>query len=395
MSSLPLITSAFLTLTHACSMRCVYCFVHQNPEYMSFSVAKDSADFLYRNAELTGSTTQPSINFFGGEPLLCWDSVIVPLTEYIRGRYGNNFALAMTTNGALLTPEKLEFMNKNHIGMLLSIDGDRETQEYNRPLHNGASSFDAVKDILPLVVSQYPNSTFRSTIIPDTCHNTFHNIQFAIQNGFKSFFVVPNTFEHWDEEHRGILEGEMRKYSEYFIDCYRGDIEPPKFSLIDRMFRRIGMINVAVANNQFRSGSNCRACGKCGLGSSHAAAIDCNGNLYGCQEMTSNEGIDSVFYIGNIYDGVDDTLRERLMSRFDEHTVYGDDCSSCRLNRVCDGGCVAHNYLITGELHRVSPSYCWWSRLILDEVIYICNVLGEERNERFKSFLMERGRRDR
>ena len=40
----------------------------------------DAADFLIRNAE--GKQENPSINFFSGEPLLCWDSIIVPLTNH-------------------------------------------------------------------------------------------------------------------------------------------------------------------------------------------------------------------------------------------------------------------------------------------------------------------------
>lgn len=78
---LPLITRAFFNITNACNLSCRYCFVKQSPEYMSYQTAKDAADFLIRNAEQSGTT--PAITFFGGEPLLGWDTVIMPLTEYI------------------------------------------------------------------------------------------------------------------------------------------------------------------------------------------------------------------------------------------------------------------------------------------------------------------------
>ena len=55
MSQLPLITSVFLNVTDSCNLRCPYCFVEQKPNYMNYQTAKDTADFLIRNAEKDGS----------------------------------------------------------------------------------------------------------------------------------------------------------------------------------------------------------------------------------------------------------------------------------------------------------------------------------------------------
>lgn len=70
-----------------------------------------------------------------------WDAIIVPLTEYVRDRYPA-YNLSMTSNGTLLNQERAEYMRKKGIGLLLSMDGDRRTQERNRPLQDGGSSFD-------------------------------------------------------------------------------------------------------------------------------------------------------------------------------------------------------------------------------------------------------------
>ena len=123
---LPKIIGGFLNLTQRCNLKCKYCFVVQQPKEMTFQVAKDAADFFANNAKTTKQ--MPSINYFGGEPLLKWDDIIVPLTEYIRDKYGMNFRLGITTNGILLDEEKLEFMKKYGIGFLFSIDGNKKTQ---------------------------------------------------------------------------------------------------------------------------------------------------------------------------------------------------------------------------------------------------------------------------
>ena len=83
--SYPLITSAFLNVTDECNCRCVYCFENKHPHHMSLQTAKDTIDFLAKNAEKENCI--PSINFFGGEPTLMWDSVIIPSVLYAKEKY--------------------------------------------------------------------------------------------------------------------------------------------------------------------------------------------------------------------------------------------------------------------------------------------------------------------
>jgi sulfatase maturation enzyme AslB (radical SAM superfamily) len=186
---------------------------------MTYETALDATKFLIANAEEVNQT--PSINFFGGEPMLMWDKIIVPLTNWIRKEYKKPFQLSMTTNGTLLNEERIKFMKDNGIGMLLSIDGAKETQDYNRPYHNStSSSFDTLEKILPTVVQNF-STTFRMTTIPPTCHHVFENIKFADSLGFKSFFVIPNVFQEWPEDKKEILKNEITKYGDYYIDCMR------------------------------------------------------------------------------------------------------------------------------------------------------------------------------
>lgn len=380
--SLPKITSAMLILTHACPLACKYCFVHQEPSHMTYATAKSATEFLIANAEEQGDV--PVINFFGGEPMVMWNEIIVPLTNWIRQEYKKPFNLSITTNGVLLNDERISFLKKNGINMLFSIDGAKATQDYNRPFHSGKSSFDVLEPIIPKIIENFPMTTFRMTTIPPTCANVFENVQFAKDNGFKNFFVIPNVFEEWSQEARIILQNEMRKYSEYFIDCYRAGNQPITFSVLEKSFSDIVKINKAITQKTYRNLSGCQACGKCGLGASKFASIHPNGNIYGCQEMTSNEGKESIFYIGNIFTGVDDTRRQSLMNLFDSVDAVGYNCSVCKYNRICDGGCVANNYLVNGDVNKVPEVYCWWKQILLKEAIYISQTLGKEDNPMFK-----------
>lgn len=372
---LPKITSVMLNVTHACNLRCRYCFVHQQPQTMTYQVALDTVKFLLDNCE---DGVVPGINYFGGEPMICWDSIIVPLTKYIRNELQRPFLLSMTSNGTLLNTERIQFLKDNDIGLLLSIDGAKETQDYNRPCADGRSSFEALRENLPIIAREF-NTTFRMTVIPDTVQHLFTNIQFAIDSGFTSFFVMPNVFEDWSDTAWEALEEEVKKYGDYYISCYQCQENPIRFSEFETMFRRIKQINSAVKRDVFRENSTARY--KCGLGMSRFASIHPNGDIYGCQELTSNEGKESIFWIGNLATGVDDNRRVSLAHYFDDSEIIGSHCDRCRLRRICDGGCVANNYLATGSLNHVPEVFCRWQRLLLTEAIRVTWALGD--NEAF------------
>ncbi len=382
MSELPKISSAMLVLTHACNLACRYCFVQQSPSRMTLETAKRAAEFLMENAALSGHT--PEINFFGGEPLLLWDSVIKPLTLWLREEVKVPFMLSMTSNCTLLDDERLEFMKKHNIGLLFSIDGAEATQDYNRPFHDGRGSFNTLAPMIPRILAQYPGMCLRMTAIPQTCGRLFENIMWGESEGYKNFFVVPNVFEHWSDAARGKLSREMRRYSDYYVYKCRQNESPLSFSTFEDALRDIRAINSAEEALEDRALPKCKAAGKCGLGASRFASIHPNGNIYGCQEMTSNEGGESIFYIGSLDSGVSDERRRALMRAFSAERARGDNCDNCGYNRVCDGGCVANNYIATGKLQQLPEVFCWWRRLVLDEAVRVMQTLGREKNEAFK-----------
>jgi DNA-binding LacI/PurR family transcriptional regulator len=110
--NLPRITTAMLVVTHDCNLRCRYCFVDKNPCKMTYETAKAAAEFVIKNAEEDKVT--PGINFFGGEPMLMWDSIIVPLVNWVRHEYKKPFHFGITTNGTLLNEERIQFMKDNN-----------------------------------------------------------------------------------------------------------------------------------------------------------------------------------------------------------------------------------------------------------------------------------------
>lgn len=379
---LPLISSAFIILTECCNLACRYCFVKQNPSHMTYQTAYDAAQFLITNAELSGE--QPSINFFGGEPLLKWDEIIVPLTKYIREEYQKPFSLGITTNGVLLDADKIAFMKEHEINVLFSIDGAKTTQDFNRPFHNGKGSFDIIEKNIDAVLAFDPKSTFRATIDHRTVQYTYENMRYAISRGYSNMFFIPNVFAVWSDEQKKILKEQIYLFGDWYIEEARKD-NLINFNPFNEKLAEITRINKAYSSNNYRCSNGKLGEGKCGLGASRYASIGTDGTLYGCQEMTSNGSENDIFKIGNIYTGVDNAKRMALLSLFKKSAIKGVSCDTCLMNAICDGGCVANNYLISGDVNQMPEMLCYWYQILLEEAIRVSRVLGEEKNECFKN----------
>lgn len=365
MNALPRIASVMLVVTHSCNLRCRYCFVRKEPERMTLETAKEAARMLMENARVSGAV--PEINFFGGEPMLEYDTVIRPLVEWIHDELKERFRFSITTNGTLLTDERIGFMRRHGFGLLLSMDGNKPVQDYNRPYAGGGGSFETLRPIVPKVLAAWPGTTFRMTALPETCGHTFESILWAAAQGFRSFFVTPDVFREWDGRAREVLARELGKYADYYSDCKARGVRPILFSGFEQAFEDLKQIRSAERQGTYRALPKCTSRGKCGLGASRFASVHPNGDVYACQEMTSNEGPESPFYIGSIYAGVDNARRRALMESFDALPVRGEYCDDCGYDRICDGGCVANNYMITGSLGVMPEVYCWWRRELLSQ----------------------------
>lgn len=384
---LPKITSAFLIVTLACNLRCKYCFIHQQPAFIDLKVAIDAVDFLAKNAAEVN--TRPSINFFGGEPTIMWDKIIVPVTNYVKQKYGDNFGLSMTSNGILLDADRLSWMKKNDIGLLFSIDGNKTTQDMNRPLPDGSSSFDVLEPKIPLVLEHYPNMTFRATIDFDSVYYLFDNYNYAISKGYTNMFAMPNVFAKWNDGQRNELKSQLRLVVNRYMELIREN-KHVRFNPLDEMYNTMREVLYSDPRKNFRTkGIEYPAFGRCGLGANRFASIGTEGEIYSCQELVGNKEYGKDFIIGDIYNGTDDAKRWEIINKFDPRNVHSDDpnirCIDCKMNSICNGACAINNYFATGDLNIMPGILCYWYQILLDEAFRVVETMAAEGNAFFKN----------
>ena len=382
--TVPPIRNAIVMLTNQCNCRCVYCFENRSKERMSLDTAKATLGFLH-----SSGSPRPGFTFFGGEPMLEFDSIIRPLVEHAKTAYNVPTRFAMTTNGTLFTRERLQYLKENTAGFMLSMDGAATAQNGNRPLANGGNSFDAVMKYVPYILELWPNQSFRETLTQYNAGSFFEDILFFQSIGCKNLMIVPDIFEAWSEESIETLSQQVKRYEEYIIDQFRHGGRPLLTHEYSMGFKQIvSAHNCAVKGTPRRSGPGCAGCSQCGFGVRGSASIDPNGDIYGCHHI-SPLNRESPFYIGNIYEGIDEERVRRLVSLYDPAAVGNEQCKSCGLDGFCHGGCAPNNYQIMGNVNRVPPMYCVWQRLMADSAYRIMETLHKEENQLFNATFVE------
>lgn len=136
-----------LYVTDQCNFRCAYCPEKHINNYFSDKHYQGLYQFIKRGVE-EGRYERIEMSFFGGEPLICVDKIIL-FIEKLEMLKEINPSLVLyhhiTTNGYLLTSEiydKLVALNVNTYQ--ITLDGFAETHDKTRPLIDGKGSWNKI-----------------------------------------------------------------------------------------------------------------------------------------------------------------------------------------------------------------------------------------------------------
>lgn len=281
-------THGILSLTNRCNLMCNYCFHTQSNLDIIFEIADQAAQYLIVNSVIMGE--KPSIGFFGGEPLLCYQNIIKPLVE----KYKDIFDWSITTNGTLLTEDIIDFFAEYNVHVLLSIDGCEIVQNTQRPCKNGDKSFALLTKNLPYLLLKKPDTTFRSTITKFSLKYLNEIPEMVVKYGFQNFTLIPNGFEIWDDKDyclwRDFVDKEAIKIMRYIL---LEEKIPYQFTSLTDTYKTIFYQDIEpILKNPLSA---------CGLGMK-AIGISPTGDLFCCQEDNGKTASDC---IGNIFTGID------------------------------------------------------------------------------------------
>ncbi|MCH5184744.1 MAG: thioether cross-link-forming SCIFF peptide maturase [Oscillospiraceae bacterium] len=333
-------------ITHDCNLRCKYCFAdtgafHGERSMMSKEVGEKAVDFVIRES---GARKNIEIDYFGGEPLLNFDTVR-HITEYARKKgeeCGKNFRFTITTNGVLLNDEVISYINENMSNVVLSLDGRKEVNDRMRYRADGSGSYaDIVPKYKKLVESRgdkdyYIRGTFTAENT-DFADDVMHMLDLGFKNTSIEPVVVPEDKQYAvKKEDLPAVFAEYDKLARIYYDK-RKNGEPFTFFHF--------MIDLEQGPCVVKRLSGC------GAGHEYVAVTP-GGDIYPCHQFVGNTD----FKMGSVFG---ESIDEGIKEKFERSNVYTKPaCENCFAKFYCSGGCSANAYNFNKDINKPYETAC-------------------------------------
>lgn len=307
-----------ITPTMACNYHCPYCFEQGvvRSVYMSKETQQTLIDAL--NEKLKGNTRvkYARVTWFGGEPLLAYNDVIVPLQSKIIDiceKSGVESTFSIITNGYFLTSDKYEFLFKNGRTKFIQITLDGSESDYIKRKGATAEAFCRVKNNI-LDLSDYAhnnNLDIKINVRLNADNENYSNIKTLVtelkedKRFHGNIYFALERLREYDkcESINNYCNTEEFETLKYDFDDFVG--KPPKFSEPKTVF--------------------------CGQHCMNVFSIGVNGEIYKCEH---DFGVPE-HSIGNVKSGLN--YNEYFLKFMDQ--PLPEKCLSCKILPVCMGGC--------------------------------------------------------
>lgn len=309
--------SGVLNVTNQCNLRCRYCFVEHNPQRTTIEVARAACEYLLKDPQ----GEKPSLWFFGGEPMLEFETIVKPIIL----EYGDRLTWGITTNGTFLTEDVVDFFYDHEVSILLSIDGIKEVQDAQRPFANGKGSFDAVLKNIPYLLLKYPGTMFRATLTKESIPKMNATFDFAEHMGFRNITFVINEDEEYDEND---FEEMKAQYNQMALKMMKGS----------------RLMLEELAKSQIWGGRIQPSIYRCGYGTT-SVGITVDGKLLPCQELNSAP---ADLIIGDVFNGIDPEKHNAFLKQALKPNQLPDDLLPNDRQFVENSLCPKHQYFNNG-----------------------------------------------
>lgn len=336
-----------INLAQTCNLACRYCYLAKNDalggRLMDESTGRAAVDLVFARARRSDSPAV-AITFFGGEPLLN-KPLLKGLVDYAieKGvRENRKVRFSMTTNGTLLDEEIIALVKRHNFGLMISMDGDRTTQDRMRPYAaDGRGTFDdiarnveklrRVRRQLTARVTVSASTGDKLAIVEELERLGFTRIGMAVARGTVS------GLGPWDlpRERYEALDRQDELLQERFLErLARG--ERPAYNPCSEALKLI------LRPPEFLI--------RCGVGRGMTTVTE-EGKLYPCHRYVGMER----YVIGDVRSGID---RTRLRAYLEQYFQTKAKCSLCWAQRLCGGACPWYASRPDGTMRAPDRWYC-------------------------------------
>lgn len=310
----------------SCNYSCSYCsqrFV-ERPEQGTPDKVDGLIEKIRANLTLPPYGKGLKIEFWGGEPFVYWKTM-QPLAEKLRALYpAANFSVI--TNGSLLTPAIIDWLDAYGFSMSISHDGPGQHVRGPDPLDDNKEAFDYAIDKL------------RGRMSFGSMLNRNNTSRLAIRKWFDERFPpgIPigegGLIDAYDEDGYALALQTKDEHFAFRRQALKEIMGPDRlgFGSVDQRLQ--AFVAMIVENQPLRAEKN----QKCSMDSPSSIAIDMQGDVITCQNTsavaTAMNG--TPHKLGNL-EALDEV---RLHSA--THWTARPHCQKCPVIQTCSGNCM-------------------------------------------------------
>ncbi len=340
------IKSMCINIAHDCNLRCEYCFAAKGDfgtgrELMPLRTAKAAIDFI---VEHSGNRRNLEVDFFGGEPLMNFD-VLKRTVEYARSLeplYNKNFRFTVTTNGLLLTPDKIDFINREMSNVVLSLDGRQNVNDKLRVTPNGRGCYDLIVPKYQELIAGRANKDYyvRGTFTRNNLDFTADVLK-IYDLGFDQISIEPVVADSALDY--AICEADLPRIFDEYETLAKEIVARKKSGRCFNFFHfMLDLDQGPCAIKRLRG---------CSCGNEYVAVTP-NGDIYPCHQFVGED----CWKMGNV---LENTLDGDIKDRFARTNVYTKEkCRSCWAKFFCSGGCNANSWQYAGDIAKAHDISC-------------------------------------
>ncbi len=346
-----------LVVTHACNLACSYCYTGEKKRVrMERDVADRALDFAFRRS----GDEHLQIGFFGGEPMLEHDEVVrLGRAAVARAASeGRSLQLQMTTNGTLLSQQRLDELLDLRVHLALSVDGTATQHDAARSTKAGASSYAATFDALRRLVASGTPFDVISVVTPDNVASLSEGVRHLLDKGVTSLTLNIDYSAQWSSAAVSELERQYEYVAAITLAWWRRQQQGGNHNTARRSLRLEPLVSAMYARQagKLPAPAGCRS----GV---QRLAIAPSGRLYGCARSVAED--DGRAALGTIDSWLQSTPPNHQRQQRSTSRPQGDArCNSCSANERCGRHCACACSEETGDPTTPGPVLCAHQHLL-------------------------------
>lgn len=302
-----------------CNFNCWYCYEnHIKGSQMDERIVEATKNFISSTImQKKSSLKRFHLSFFGGEPLLYFNRIALPLinqTQDICNKHNISFSVHFTTNGFLLNEKILNELKGINVSFQITLDGSKESHDKTRFLKDGTGSYEKICNNIKNIAQHKLCTCLR-------INYTSQNIE-SIASIVSSFNCIPL------ESKKYINIDFQRVWQDSDKDITDNQRVEQTLAALFKDFRESGF-NVSYHRVQNSALFPCYGDKR------NNVLINYDGNIYSCtaRNFTPSNSEGTLLLNGDIQ-WKEDSKNKRIASKFSRAI-----CHRCRIAPICGGGC--------------------------------------------------------